>query len=192
MTVKGNIPRKTAISDSDCSENTSITKNKISKGRKWRKIRTIMSSESEELDVEQVPEIKQKKCSSVVGVKNRHSKTQKSKIQDTDSFEEISEEKLNEVVRPSISEVKVGDYVIIEFIVNQSKKNYVGVVVNIGRDVLQVIFILKKRTKFLSQKVIDETTILPTQILKILSQPLKKQGGELVFQKSEIRGIVFV
>lgn len=207
--AKDNSSKKTVVSDGEESETAVITKNKLSNGRS--KIRVVMSdSESDKielisktvkkkvrgkvlatLDVTKSKQLKRKKITDAGKKMTKQRNATKIWDSDTDqSIEEIFEKSFQPLVRPSISEVIVGDYVLIEYILNQCKKHYIGMVKTIGRDVIGVLFLLKSDSKFMFAKGVEETTILPTQIVKIL-QLSKLEKGKLIFHKHDVHGFNF-
>lgn len=98
---------------------------------------------------------------------------------------------VNQTVRPSIHEIQLGDYVVVEYLIPQNKKHFIGLVKDVLKDVLNVTFLTKKRLKFMYPASDNLSIILPTQVVKVLSTPLEKTRGELVFQKKELQGFYF-
>lgn len=193
--VKSKITKETELYDE--SDIDVITKSISSNGTS--KTRLILSdSESDEL-VSKAVKKKSKvrtKLNLVKTTKKRNCSGRKAmtinlaNICDSDSDQPIEEESLQDFVRPSIAEIKIGDYIAIEFIVNKCKNCYVGMVKSVDRDVLGVLYLIKTGSKFMVPENETKSIILPTQVMKVLCPP-KTENGKLTFKKSDIRGFNF-
>lgn len=108
-----------------------------------------------------------------------------------DEGEDLEDFICNQTIRPSISEIHLGDYVIVEYLVPGNKKYFVGLVMNVLTDILKVTFLIKEAMDFTYPASNNASIVLPTQVVKVLPTPTEKKRGKLMFPKQAIQGFLF-